>query len=92
MRIFNLPNDRCHSHSDRYRSQMSEQRVNDALSMDEVVREVVVDFDWQEIVQQIQVLEEQLNAAAVVVVHEFFVLIFPVVALVCLRKCQCEEK
>lgn len=73
---------------------MLEQRVNDALSMDELVRKVfvVVDFDWQEIVQQIQVLEVQLNAVAVVVVHEFFVLIFPVVASVCLGELQCEEE
>jgi hypothetical protein len=43
----------------------------------------VVDFDLQEILQQIPVLKEQLNVVAVVVVvvlHEFFVLIFLVVA------------
>jgi hypothetical protein len=46
----------------------------------------VVDFDWLEILQQIQVLKEQLNVVVVVVHHEFFVLIFLVVASVCLSK------
>jgi hypothetical protein len=46
----------------------------------------VVDFDSQEILQQIPVLKEQLNVVVVVVLHEFFVLIFLVVAEVFLRK------
>ena len=63
--------------------------MNDELTMDEAVRMVEVDFDWQEIVQQIQVLEEQSHVAVVVVVvvgHAFFVLIFLVVALVFLKE------
>lgn len=64
--------------------------MNDGSSMDEAVRMVEVDFDWQEIALQIQALEEQSHVVvavdAVVVVHEFFVLIFPVVALVFLNE------